>query len=191
MNRRQAIGRIFFGSLGGAVLISGYEWNALTKTPDVAYVEKNKELIAALAETIIPKTDVPGATEAGVHDFIVVMIKDCTEYKAQNKFIDGLKDLQSYSKNKYGKYYQNCSDGEKQAIFGYFEKKGRPFAGIVGKVQNRFLGKNFMSTLKEYTVEGYCTSEIGATQALTYVPVPGSYKGCIRIEPGQKAWATN
>lgn len=191
MNRRKAIGQIIFGGLGGAALVTGYEWNALTKSADVAYVENSRDLIAALAETIIPATDMPGAKEAGVHDFIIIMIKECTEPKAQNKFIDGLKDLQGYCKSKYRKYYQHCSEEEKQTIFQYFEKKGRSFGGIIGKVQNRFLGKSFMSTLKEYTAEGYCTSEIGATKGLTYVPVPGSYKGCIQLQPGQRAWATN
>ena len=191
MNRRQAIGRIFFGGLGGAALVTGYEWNALNKHPDISYVENNRELIASLADTIIPATDIPGAKEAGVPEFIITMVKDCTELKAQNKFIDGLKDIQGYCKSKYRKYYQHCSEAEKQAIFQYFEKKGRPFGGIVGKVQNRFLGKSFMTTLKEYTVEGYCTSEIGATMGLTYVAVPGSYKGCIQMQPGQRAWATN
>src|SRR5215213_9415589 len=105
MNRRQAISRIFFGGLGGAALVSGYKWNALTKAPDLNYVDNNHELIAALAETIIPTTDTPGAKEAGVHDFIIMMIKECTEHKTQNKFIDGLKDLQAYCKNKYRKYY--------------------------------------------------------------------------------------
>ncbi|MCU0354758.1 MAG: gluconate 2-dehydrogenase subunit 3 family protein, partial [Cytophagales bacterium] len=32
-------------------------------------------------------------------------------------------------------------------------------------------------------------SEIGATQALEYVPVPGRYEGCIDLKPGQKSWA--
>ena len=47
----------------------------------------------------------------------------------------------------------------------------------------------FFTMLKDLTLTGYFTSEIGCTQALEYVAVPGRYDGCITIKPGQKAWA--
>lgn len=191
MNRRKAIKHIFFGGVGGAALLSGNEWYKMRQSPDLAFVSSNKPLIAALAETLIPTTDLPGAKEAGVADFIIIMVQDCTERKAQNKFINGLKDLQGYCKSKYRRPFESCTDVQKETVFGHFEKQGRPFGGILGKVQSRYLGKSFMTTLKEYTVEGYCTSEAGATRGLRYVPVPGSYKGCIRLQPGETAWATN
>ena len=43
--------------------------------------------------------------------------------------------------------------------------------------------------MKELTVTGYFTSEIGATQALEYLPVPGKFEGDVPLKPGQKAWA--
>ncbi|MCU0470804.1 MAG: gluconate 2-dehydrogenase subunit 3 family protein [Arcicella sp.] len=33
------------------------------------------------------------------------------------------------------------------------------------------------------------TSEIGATKALEYLPIPGKFEGCIPLKAGQKAWA--
>jgi hypothetical protein len=47
-----------------------------------------------------------------------------------------------------------------------------------------------LALLKELTVLGYCTSETGATRAMAYEKVPGEYRGCIDLKPGQKAWAT-
>ncbi|HAK76772.1 MAG TPA: twin-arginine translocation pathway signal, partial [Runella sp.] len=43
--------------------------------------------------------------------------------------------------------------------------------------------------MKELTVTGYFTSEIGATKALEYLPIPGRFEGCVPLKPGQKAWA--
>ena len=43
--------------------------------------------------------------------------------------------------------------------------------------------------LKDLTVLGYFTSEIGATQALNYVEVPGKFDACIPYTPGEKAYA--
>jgi hypothetical protein len=206
MNRRKAIGRIALTGIGGGLLLAGYKWYDWTRTPDITYVEQHKELITALAETIIPttktpgapgtdtpgapETDTPGAKEAGVGDYIVVMIRDCTDRMSANKFIDGLKQLGHYCQNHFDKPYQQCSEADQQAVLHYFEEKDAPYKGIVGKAQEAFLGQSFFATLKKYTVEGYCSSELGATKGLSYLYIPGSFHGCIPLQPGQKAWAT-
>jgi hypothetical protein len=43
--------------------------------------------------------------------------------------------------------------------------------------------------IKELTLLGYFTSEIGYTQALRYVETPGRFDPCVPYEPGDKAWA--
>jgi hypothetical protein len=43
--------------------------------------------------------------------------------------------------------------------------------------------------VRDLTLFGYFTSEIGATQALNYVAIPGRYEECTTLEKGQKAWA--
>lgn len=191
MNRRKAIFRISLAGVGVAAAIGGYEWHGLTKKPDLDYLTRNKALLAALAETIIPSGDTPGAREAQVQDFIIVMVRDCADRKTQNKFIDGLKDLQGWCRDKYDASYQDCGQEQKLSVLRHFEEKGRPFKGLAGKVETRYFGKSFFTLLKEYTVEGYCTSEPGATKGLAYLYIPGRYQGCITLEPGQRAWATN
>jgi hypothetical protein len=42
--------------------------------------------------------------------------------------------------------------------------------------------------MKELTVLGYFTSEIGASQALRYVEVPGSFNGNVPYKKGDRAW---
>lgn len=191
MNRRNAIIRISLAGTGLIASFSVYKWYEIVKAPDLSYLDKNKETIAALAESIIPATDSPGARDAKVEDFIIKMVKECTEVKSQNKFIDGLRDVKSFSLNHYNKLFEKCSPSEQELILDHFEKSEKPFGGIIGKIQRRFLGRSFFATLKAYTVEGYCTSELGATKGLSYVYIPGSFQGCIPLKPGQKAWATN
>jgi len=190
MKRRKAIGRILLAGGGTVAAYSGYRWYDLKKDPDLVYLDQRRDLIADLAETIIPATDTPGAKEAGVHDFIILMIKDCTDIKSQNKFIDGLKELEHYCSSAFNKPFGKCAENEKQEVLKHFEAKGKNFKGILGKVQNRFLGKSFFITLKENTAAGYCSSEAGATRGLAYVYIPGKYIGCVPLQPGQKSWAT-
>jgi len=44
--------------------------------------------------------------------------------------------------------------------------------------------------VKELTLLGFFTSEVGATQALRYLPVPGKYVGDYPYKKGDRAWAT-
>jgi len=44
--------------------------------------------------------------------------------------------------------------------------------------------------MKELTLLGYFTSEVGATKALRYIAVPGRYDGNVPYKKGDKAWAT-
>jgi hypothetical protein len=190
MNRRKAIGRIALAGAGAALTLGGYKWYDWTKTPDLQYLEQHKGLIAALAETIIPATDSPGAKEAGVGDYITIMIRDCTDRISVNKFIDGLKELDHYCHDHFDKPYEQCPAKDQQTVLEHFERKGTPYGGIIGKAEQAYLGRSFFTTLKQYTVEGYCTSQPGATRGLSYLYVPGSFHGCIPLQPGQKAWAT-
>jgi hypothetical protein len=48
---------------------------------------------------------------------------------------------------------------------------------------------HYFSMMKQLTLLGFFTSEVGATQALRYLPVPGRYDGCIPYNKGDRAWA--
>ena len=43
--------------------------------------------------------------------------------------------------------------------------------------------------MKELTLVGYYTSEAGATEELTYEPVPGVWEGCVPYEDIGSAWS--
>ncbi|MBS1974652.1 MAG: gluconate 2-dehydrogenase subunit 3 family protein, partial [Bacteroidetes bacterium] len=144
MKRRKAIGRILMITGGAITGYSGYKWWDWTKGPDFDYLEKHKVLVAALAEAIIPGTaDAPGAKDADAGSFIIVMIKDCTERKAQNKFIDGLKELERYCHSSFGKSFEKCEPGQKHQTMVHFEERGKSYGGIMGKIENNFFGKSF------------------------------------------------
>ncbi|HWB94893.1 MAG TPA: gluconate 2-dehydrogenase subunit 3 family protein [Puia sp.] len=191
MNRRKAIIRGAMAIAGLAVAGGGYEGYRILKTPDLDYLNGQRAALAALGETIIPATaDSPGATDAGVADFIIRMVRDCTIRREQNRFLEGLRSLQSHCQSRYGKPYERCAEREQEEALGRAEASGRMMGGVAGKVQTRLMGRSFFTILKAYTVEGYCTAQPGATKGLAYLYIPGSYKGCIPLQPGQRSWAT-
>lgn len=174
----------------GAVIMSGFNGYRWFTRPSLRRLPEYKPLIAELAETIIPRTETPGAKDAGVEDFIITMIQDCTPYRVQGRFMEGLEDVEAYTRSQYGLTFSECSKEQRHNVLTYFEKRDRPFPGIAGKAVRKLFGDNFFMTLKKYTVQGYCTSLEGATKGLAYDYVPGRYQGCVTLAPGQKCWAT-
>lgn len=191
MNRRKAITYISFTGLGLVTAGASLKWWNMFHSPDLSWLKQNRELLAALCDTIIPATDTPGAREAGVHDFLVKIVSDCTPRKEQNTFIAGLKDLQEHCRHTYDRPFEQCTAAQRQETLSRCETRDKPWSGLAGKLENRVLGRPFFTLLREYTVYGYCTSRIGATQGMAYAYIPGSFNGCMPLKPGQKCWATN
>jgi hypothetical protein len=47
----------------------------------------------------------------------------------------------------------------------------------------------FFRSLKELTLVGYYTSEVGATRELHHAPVPGRFDGCVPLAQVGRTWA--
>lgn len=190
MDRRTTIkGLIVFVSVGLSSF-SFYKWTAFNSVADVSLLDQKKTLLAELAEVIIPKTDTPGAKDAKVEDFIIGMIKYCTDPRAQHNFLNGLADLEQYALKNYSRDFEVCTAKEKIAILTYYEDKTVYKSNFVNKVNNKFFGVPFFVKLKQLTVEGYCTSRIGAEQGLAYDYIPVRYEACIPLTKNQRSWAT-
>src|SRR5439155_1026760 len=62
-------------------------WRPRALTPDQA------ELVAAIAEQILPETDTPGARAVGVHRFIGALLAESYSAEQRERFVAGLADL--------------------------------------------------------------------------------------------------
>ena len=190
MKRRNAL-RLGLGLVGGAVLgFGGIKSYQLYRRPDFRILEEHQELLSDLAETIIPATDSPGAKEAGVGVFILKMVRDCADRKTQNNFIAGFMELMERTRKSGPKSFGECSMPERTAILTHFEQQGQLYSGTAGKLHYKLLGDSFFTTLKRYTILGYCSSRLGATEGLRYDYIPGGYHGSVPLQAGQRSWAT-
>jgi hypothetical protein len=161
-------------------------------TPELTYVpqffnEDQARIVTEVAEIIIPKTDTPGAKDAGVPGFIDTMLKDCYAKEDQDRFLEGLASFEEEAKKAYGDSFIYCKPEEQTELVQKVHA-----AALADAKENRGGKRPFILMAKELTLLGFFTSEPGATQVLQYVAVPGSYKGCIPLsEAGNgKTWAT-
>jgi hypothetical protein len=139
-------------------------------------------MLEALADTVLPATDTPGAREARVHVFVDLALRDCYTPEEQQLFAAGLEALAGECQARHGRPFEACSPEERHALLAPLDAASyAPDRGPRG---------SFVRILKDLTLLGFFTSRAGATQALAYEAVPGGYHGCQELRPGQKAWAT-
>lgn len=190
MNRRTSIKSILGLSFIGVSSFSVYKWINCHHTIDPNSFLSRKKLLAELAETIIPSTDTPGAKEAKVENYIINVLLNCTERVPQNVFLNGLVELESYTKREFNSSFFSCGINDRNKILRYFEQKDIYKQPLLNRISNKILGKSFFSQLKSLTIDGYCQSQLGATKGLAYDYIPGNYEACISLTPNQKSWAT-
>lgn len=176
MNRREAVQRItlIMGGVLSAQLTAGLMGQVLNTSAGVPMTAEQTKLLAEVADVIIPTTDTPGAKAAGVEQFIVRVMRDCYVREEQEKFYAGLAKLDADSKTEHGKGFADLDHAAKAGVLIATTKSNTAFFKL----------------MKQLTVAGYFTSEIGATKALEYLPIPGRFEGDVPMQPGQKPWAT-
>jgi hypothetical protein len=186
MNRREAVQHISL-ILGGTILgasafISGCNTGSSNKvnfsSDDVAFLDE-------VADTILPSTSTPGAKAAKVGDLMKVMVTDCYEEKDQKIFHDGIKDINERAKKDFSNKFMDLKPDQKLALLTKLDNEQREYM----KTWKEPADKPYFRLMKELTLLGYFTSEIGCTQARRYVQTPGRYDACIPYKKGDKAWA--
>ena len=190
MNRRTLLKSLTIFASVGIASFTVVKWLEFSKGFNIKELEGKRQLLAELVDTIIPTTDTPGAKEAGVHDYIIRVIKDCSSLAEQRHFLKGIVKLEQYTRDRYFKEFADCTSNEKSEIVQYVSERDQYSSTVLKKIVGRLFGASFYSKLHSLTVEGFCTSYIGATQGLAYDYIPARYIACLPLEKAQKSWAT-
>jgi len=137
-------------------------------------------LVRELGEIIIPTTDTPGAIAAGVHDFINHFVVYCASTEEQQALLAGLKRIDTSAQSRFNKPFLSASKTQQIELLTKMEQAADGFTAD---------DRQFFKKLKALVTFGYYTSEIGATQELAYLAIPGGYKGNFKFKEIGKAWA--
>jgi hypothetical protein len=144
--------------------------------------------VTTLAEIIIPQTDTPGAKAARVNEFIDVIVSEWYDSQERSIFLKGLADLDGRSRDLFGHDFLDCPAKQQVQIVTELDEgltKVRE-AAVPGIIRKRHLlipeEKNFFYMMKQLTLVGYYTSEVGAEEELNYEIIPSGHGGCTPIE---------
>lgn len=174
MNRRDA--------LKHTTIILGYTLAASTSTALISgcHAEPRNEFIAdslshdlllivkKFADRILPATDTPGAIDAGVHVFIDQTITHFFTAEEKSNFIAGLKEIDDMAMKKYQMQFVKLSNTKTDDMIYKLSKDP----------------KSIFKIMKELTVAGFFSSEVGQMQVLNYNNNPGPYQGCTPYSAG-------
>ena len=128
-------------------------------------------MVEHLAEMIIPEDDTPGAKTAGVAEFIDFMVANrvpvstsrdvrstddaiAAGNEAQNRFLAGLDWMNARSRSEFGREFMDCTPEQQNSLMEELAYKAKFKPTTEG-------GRAFFRMMRDYTVVGYYTTEIG------------------------------
>jgi hypothetical protein len=186
MQRREAVQYISI-LLGGTIVGSNYFLSGCKSntgvsmtftTDDISYLDE-------IADTILPATGTPGAKAAKVGQFMTVMINDCYDQNDQKIFHEGMNKLNDFSEKTYDDSFMKINPQQRHDLLVKLDNEQKDYM----KNKKKEDPSHYFRMMKELTLLGYFTSEIGCTKARRYVETPGSYNGCVPYKKGDKAFA--
>ncbi len=206
MERREALKNLGFGSLAvftstalfgalqGCSVTPKADWSPIFLTPEeAAQLEK-------ICEAILPKTNTPGATDAGVAIHLDSALANIYEDEEPDFFKRG---LAAFIKNFNNSQEVSFNKSEIQLITdvinAYFKKyeadesilkSFRESFDEDGEKTDEFCETYFVTNAVDSTFWSYFTSELVGETVMRYDPIPGPYQGCIPYEKGQKSWSS-
>jgi len=138
--------------------------------------------VTTIAEIIIPQTSTPGAKAARVNEFIDLILTEWYDEEEKSTFLTGLADVDSRTRELYGKDFVECGEKQQVGILQALDDEVAARTEDVRRRRNRPPEKNFFFMIKQLTLVGYYTSQIGFEQELHGEIIPPRHAGCVPLE---------
>lgn len=217
LDRRTLLQRALFLA-GAAVLPGGVEALAAAAKSGTHNLDPaHYAVLTALADTIVPKTDSPGALDAGVPEKIDALLGNWASPKRRAELTGALEKIDQLAREKYQRGFAALAPAERLAVLiphdaaalkpapptpppalpvgaapttvdpNYGRAKQEPAQSMAERMSPRFSDAGY-GKLKELVVVLYYISEPGLTHDLAYEHAPGEWQPSIPITPATRPW---
>ena len=190
MDRRKALKNIGNGIGAIAVtpaVVSLFQSCQTSATYTPLFIPKDDfKIVSNLMEMIIPKTDIPGAIELKLPEFVDAYIDAVWDEKRKTDFKEAWTAFISSSNKAAGKENaDHLSTADWDAQLAKYLKPGNAVPA------DEILAAQFVNQLRSLTVNAFKTNEFIGEEVLAYAPIPGEQKGCVDLmeTTGGKAWS--
>jgi hypothetical protein len=143
--------------------------------------------VTTIAEMIIPKTSTPGATDARVNEFIDLILTDWCATDEKAIFLDGLADVDVRSRKKFGSDFVDGTPQQQTELLKALDASlAASFKDVADPVRRKRItkppDKSFFFMMKQLTLVGYYTSEVGFEDELHEEIIPADHAACVPLE---------
>jgi len=138
-----------------------------------------RALVIAAAERIIPATDTPGATQAGVAKFVETMLAGWYPAADRDRFVRGLIGLDERSRARGAGDFLSLTVPQQDEVLVQLDDEVSALRATTPAQANA----HWFAMLKYLTVWGYCTSEVAMRETLHNWPQPMRYDGNVAVTP--------
>jgi hypothetical protein len=173
-------------------------------------------LLTAVSDTIVPKTDTPGAVEAGVPQLVDALLGTWASPERRSAMIGALDRIDALAKEKHQRAFAALSAAEREALLtphdaaalkpappapppaiplgaapttvdpNYGRPKQEASQSIMDRMSPRFADPGY-GKLKELIVIGFYCSETALTNDLVYEHAPGHWQPSIPVTSATRA----
>lgn len=215
MNRRDALKNtglfLGLGLAGGAVSSTLFQsckdaQNMSAAVWSPSFIPANLvDMVAEITETILPRTETPGAKDVNVHQFLDTAWNLLYKPEEKEHIMKGLMAFDGTCKSQTGKSFMDLTTDERTAHLLSVELaakkeqaemwKANPLPTIDrSKLRQEPADQPirlqpFWNYVKGNTLRGYFTSEEVGENVLSYLPVPGQYIDCMDLDPEMKIYS--
>ena len=153
-------------------------------------------IIKKIADVILPKTDIPSASEVGIHIFVDEQAYYMLDAEEQKNIKEGIAttneafggNMSSASLEGIEKFIKKMFDDYTQNAKVWQEKQSK--MDMLQDVERKeVLVNSFLTALRSTVLYGYYTCEKIGEEVLSYDPIPTKYEGCIPLESVGNAWS--
>ena len=141
-------------------------------------------MVTIISEIIIPQTNTPGAKAARVNEFIDLILTEWYDEEEKSIFLTGLTDVDTRARDLVGKDFVECGEKFQFEILQALDDKVAAARAEVRRGSSRRLPpeRNFFFMIKQLTLIGYYTSQIGFEQELHGEIIPARHAACVPLE---------
>lgn len=208
MDRRDLLQRALF--LVGATFTPAFSFEALAQDKAPRLLDEGRfQLLTAVAETMVPKTDTPGATEAGVPTSLDALLRVWARPQRRATLIAELDAIDKAAQAKEGQSFASLTPAKRHDLLAAYDaaalqqgvpplpaeplKTAPPAADPnYGRIKQESIMTRMAgppatnpayAKLKELIVVLYYLSEPALTTELEYEHAPGKWQPSIPITP--------
>jgi hypothetical protein len=145
-------------------------WTAETLPARLSvFSSTEQDLLAAVADTIIPPGNSIGALSVGVDKFLVALFDRCYEEEVQDNLKKQLGALNALAQSTHGKSFTVCDQEQRKKMLLSFADSGEKDKS------------EFFELVKRETIRGFSTSKEVMVNYHNYKVAPGHYYGCVDV----------